>query len=143
MVRERRVWNKQSLEKNSSKFLLFKGFTEKAPATYKYLLRLFCLMAYRMIDDLTSDVMFEATGKDLKELFSSAAQGLFSIICDRKDVKPASKREVHVKGKDLRETMINYLQALIAVVDTEEMFFSKFVITKAEETEVAAEAYGE
>ena len=100
-------------------------------------------MGYRMLDDLTSDVMFEATGKDLNELFSSAAQGLFSIICDRKNVRPASKRGIHVAGKDLRETMINFLQALIALVDTEEMFFSKFVITSAEETEIVAEAYGE
>jgi len=37
---------------------------------------------YKIIDDLKSDVMFEAFGKNLKELFENAAEALFSIICD-------------------------------------------------------------
>ena len=35
---------------------------------------------YKFIEGLTSDVMFEAYGKDLKELFSNAAEAMFSVI---------------------------------------------------------------
>ena len=37
-------------------------------------------MKYKFVEDLTSDVMYEAYGKDLKELFENAAKGMFHII---------------------------------------------------------------
>ena len=46
------------------------------------------MQKYKFLDDITSDVMFEAYGKDLKELFENAAEALFSVICKIKKVKP-------------------------------------------------------
>ena len=44
-------------------------------------------MKYKFVEDLTSDVMYEAYGKDLKELFENAALALLSVICKIDKVK--------------------------------------------------------
>ncbi|MEA2037811.1 MAG: archease [Nanoarchaeota archaeon] len=98
---------------------------------------------YKFLDDITSDVMFEAYGKDLKELFQNAAEALFSVICKIKDVKPEETEEYQVKAEKLEDLMINWLQALIAIVDTEQKFFSKFEIIEIDETHIRAKLSGE
>jgi len=100
-------------------------------------------MKYKFIEDLTSDVMFEAYGKTPRELFVNAAEAMFSVICEIKKVKPKESREVSVKGEDLKKLMINWLQELISMVDTEGMFFSKFEIQEISETALKARILGE
>ncbi len=98
---------------------------------------------YKFIDDLTSDVLFEAYGKDLKELFSNAAEALFSVICQIDKVKASKTEEFEIKGEKLEDTLWNWLSGLIAIVDTEQMFFSKFNILEVDETHVKAKLSGE
>jgi SHS2 domain-containing protein len=98
-------------------------------------------MKYKFIDEITSDVMFEAYGKTLKEIFENAAEALFTVICH--DVEGEEVREVKVKGENIEDLMFNWLQELIAAVDIEEMFFGKFEILKISETELEAKIYGE
>lgn len=98
---------------------------------------------FRIIDDLTSDVMIEAYGKSLKELFENAALGMFSIICKADRVNASEEREVEAAGKNVKDLMINWLQELIAMVDIEEMFFAKFNIEEISEEYVKAKIYGE
>lgn len=100
-------------------------------------------MKYKFIDDITSDVMFEAYGKGPKELFQNAAEALFSVICKIKKVKPKEAEEFEIKANNLEELMINWLQALIAIVDTEQKFFSKFEIEEIDETHLKAKLKGE
>jgi SHS2 domain-containing protein len=83
---------------------------------------------FKIIEDLTSDVMFEAYGKNLKEVFENAALAMFSIICDIEKVSPEKKLDVIVKGENEKDLLVNWLQELIALVDTEGMFFSRFSI---------------
>jgi len=98
---------------------------------------------YRFIDDLTSDVMFEAYGRDLKELFGNAAEAMFSVICQLERVGQGESREVTVSGKDGKDLLHNWLQELIALVDTEGMFFSRFEIREISPTGLKATVYGE
>ena len=100
-------------------------------------------MKYKFVEDLTSDVMFEAYGKDLKELFENAALALLSVICKTDKVKPKEKEEFQIKGNNAEELMINWLQGIIAIVDTEQKFFSKVEIEKIDETCVRAKLSGE
>ena len=100
-------------------------------------------MKYKFIDDLTSDVYFECYGKDLKEIFENAALAMFEVICKINQVRPKNKLIVKIKGKNAKELLFNWLQELIAQVDVEEMFFSKFNITKISETELTSEICGE
>lgn len=98
---------------------------------------------YKFIDDLTSDVMFEAYGKDLKEVFENAAYALFSVICKCDKVGQKMEKEVVVEAEDVRELMIDWLQELIARVDIEELFFSRFEIQEISETGLKAKIYGD
>jgi len=100
-------------------------------------------MKYKFIDAIKSDVMFEAYGKDLKELFENAAEAMFTIICKLDEVKPLETEEFEIKGDNLENLMINWLQGLIAIVDTEEMFFSRFEVEEIDETHVIAKLKGE
>ncbi len=100
-------------------------------------------MKYKFIDELTSDVMYEAYGKNLKELFANAAEALFSVICKLDKVEPKDSEEFEMKGENLEELMFNWLSGLIAIVDTEQKFFSKFNIEEVDETHVKAKLYGE
>jgi SHS2 domain-containing protein len=98
---------------------------------------------YKFIDDLTSDVMFEAYGKDLKEVFENAAYALFSVICKCDKVEQKTEKEVVIESEDVRELMIDWLQELIARVDIEELFFSRFEIQEISETKLKAKVYGD
>lgn len=100
-------------------------------------------MKFRFIDDLTSDVMFEAYGKDLKEVFENAAIALSSVICQTEKVGTGENRIVEVEGEDASELMFNWLQEIISMVDVEIMFFSKFEILKINERYLKARIYGE
>ncbi|RLI97555.1 MAG: archease [Candidatus Aenigmatarchaeota archaeon] len=83
-------------------------------------------MKYKFIDDLTSDVMFEAYGKTLEELFSNAADAMFSVICQKGKVQAKDIKEVAVEAESEGKLLIGWLQELIGMVDVDEMFFSRF-----------------
>ena len=100
-------------------------------------------MKYRFIDTITSDVMFEAYGKDLKELFENAAEAVFSIICKIDKIKPEKTEKLEMKAENLEYLMIHWLQGLIAASEIEETFFSKFNILEIDENHVIAAVSGE
>ena len=83
---------------------------------------------FRYIDDLTSDVMFEAYGKTPEELFVNAALALSNVICQAGKVKRKKSIDVEVRGNSHEELMFNWLQEIIAQVDLEGMFFSGFQV---------------
>lgn len=98
---------------------------------------------FKFIDSITSDVLYEAYGKDLKELFANAAAALFSVICKIELVNTIEQRDIVIGANNLEELMISWLQQLIAIVDTEELFLSKFEIKVISETSLKATVYGE
>ncbi len=100
-------------------------------------------MKFRFIDDLTSDVMFEAYGKDLKEVFENAAIALSSVICQTERVGTGESRDVETEGDNASELMFNWLQEIISMVDVEVMFFSRFEILEINEKRLKARIYGE
>lgn len=100
-------------------------------------------MKYKFLDEIKSDVMFEAYGEDLKEVFENAAEALFSVICKIKQVQPKETEEFQIKAENLEDLMLNWLQALIAIVDTEQKFFSSFDIIEIDETHLKAKLKGE
>ena len=100
-------------------------------------------MKYKFIDDLTSDVMFEAYGKTLEEVFTNAAEALFSVICQTDKIECKAEKEIEVKASGLEELMINWLQELITLVDIDEVFFKEFKITEIDEKHLKAVCCGE
>lgn len=101
------------------------------------------MKGYKFVEDLTSDVMFEAYGKDLKELFENSAKAMFSVICQPGKVEAVNAVEINAKAENASELLFAWLQELIAAVDTEEMFFSRFKIIEIDEKHLKAKIYGE
>ena len=100
-------------------------------------------MKFKFIDDLTSDVVFEAYGKNLEELFENSAYALFSVISQIDKVNPMVEKDVEVRGDDVKDLMFNWLQELIGLVDLEGLFFSKFSVEEINETHLVAKCSGE
>ena len=98
---------------------------------------------YKFFDEITSDVIFEAYGKDLKEIFANAAEAMFHFICKIDQVEPKTEKKIEVQADSAEDLMINWLQTLIAEVDIQAMFFSKFKITEIDEKHLTAFVYGE
>lgn len=98
---------------------------------------------YRFIEDLTSDVMFEAYGKTLKELFENSAKAMFTVICQIEKVRPEKSLDLEVKDESPDKLMIAWLSELISLVDLEERFFSKFEILEISDKGLKARIWGE
>jgi SHS2 domain-containing protein len=89
------------------------------------------------------DSVFEANGKDLKELFENVALALSSAVCKIEEVKPKEAEEFLIKGEDLESTMFNWLSGLLTIINTEKRFFSKFEVEEVDEIHVKAKIFGE
>lgn len=98
---------------------------------------------FKFIDDITSDVRYEAYGKDLKEVFENSALALFNVIALVDDLKSVKKVTFKIDGDDSRDLLYNFLQYIIALVDIENMFFVKVNILEIEDEKLVAEVYGE
>ncbi|MFQ5974893.1 MAG: archease [Candidatus Hydrothermarchaeales archaeon] len=102
------------------------------------------MQKYRFLD-FTSDVMFEAYGRDLKEMFQNAAEALFSLICDIKKVEPRETVNIEVESQGIEELLCDWLSLLLTESEIKEMFFSKFEVDelKTEGFNLKGRVYGE
>jgi SHS2 domain-containing protein len=100
-------------------------------------------LKYKFIKSLTSDVSWEAYGKNLKEVFENSALALFNVICQVDELEVTDEVEITAKGSDAGELMINWLQELIASVDIDAVFFRRFEIKEITDTMLKAVCYGE
>ena len=100
---------------------------------------------YRFIDDLTSDVFFEAWGKTQGDMFVAAAEALMDVSSDFKKIRPKKAVKIAVKGRNIEDLMLSWLQAVIQTMEIEETFFSNFEIEKMDPKGkfIEATAYGE
>ncbi len=87
-------------------------------------------MAYMFIEDLSiADVAFEATGKDLDELFGSAADALENtMVKDLKSIKPQISHKFKVAAKDLELLIFRFLEKLVFYKDVEQLVFRKVAV---------------
>jgi len=101
---------------------------------------------FEFLEDVTSDVMFKAYGKNLEELLKNAGLAMFTVMCDIEKIKAKKFVEVKVEGENEEELFYNWLSELLTVHEIESMFFSDFEI-KVERREngyvVRAKAFGE
>ena len=101
---------------------------------------------YRFLDDLTSDVMFEAFGNALEEVFTSSAEGMFSVICDIERIHPEKSLTITVTAEDEKELLYEYLSTLLTESEIHGLFLSTFRIKKlthGPELSLTGEASGE
>jgi len=100
---------------------------------------------FRFIDDLTSDVYFEAWGRTLEEAFTASAEALAEVVCKTRQVKLKKALQLKTAGKNLEDLMFNWLQTIIQTVDIEQTFMSRFEVERVDPKgkSMVATAWGE
>lgn len=85
----------------------------------------------------TADGKFRAYGKNLEEQFGNAVLAMFSFIFNLDDVKAKIKKKVHVKGKDEKALLYNWLEEFLVLLDLD-----AFIPCKIEDVKIKKTADG-
>lgn len=91
----------------------------------------------------TADVGITAYGKNLLELFTYAAKGMYSLLVDLKTVQAKESKLIHLKAANIEELLIRWLNELLYWTATEKTVFAKFKVTKVTDRDLYAEIRGE
>ena len=95
------------------------------------------------IVDHTADVGIIAYGSDISQAFANAARALFSLITELDDVGEILHRDIELMAPDQESLLVEWLNELICLFDTENIVFKKFDITLLSNTQLKARSYGE
>ena len=95
------------------------------------------------IIDHTADVGITAYGADANQAFANAARALFSLITEFDDVEEILYRDIELTAPDEESLLVEWLNQLIYLFDTENIVFKRFDVTKLNNTQLKARSYGE
>jgi SHS2 domain-containing protein len=91
----------------------------------------------------TADAGVRASGRDLPQAFANAARGMLSLIIDIEKVNEVIFRDVEVAAPDKETLLVEWLNELVFLFDTEMLLFKRFHIGTLTETLLKARCYGE
>ncbi len=75
----------------------------------------------------TADLALRVYGRDVKELFANAAQGMFALMAEPSE-EPACEREVSLETTDYESLLVDWLNELIYLHEVEGETYSQFAI---------------
>jgi SHS2 domain-containing protein len=80
-------------------------------------------MPYLYLEEIgTADIAFEATGRDLPELFSDAADATTNVMIDNIEaIQPRETRQIELSNDKLDMLLFDLLQELIFLKDAERL----------------------
>ena len=80
-------------------------------------------MPYHYLEDVgTADIAFEATGRDLAELFSAAADATMNVMIDNlQAIEPRETRQIELSSDEIDMLLFDFLQELIYFKDAERL----------------------
>jgi SHS2 domain-containing protein len=80
-------------------------------------------MPYKFLEEIgTADIAFEATGRDLPELFSDAADATMNVMIDNLDaIEPRETRQIELSNDKIDMLLFDFLQELIYFKDAERL----------------------
>src|SRR6266481_7055315 len=81
------------------------------------------LMPYEYLEEIgTADIAFEATGRDLPELFCDAADATTNVIIDNiESIQPRETRRIELSNDKLDMLLFDLLQELILLKDAKRL----------------------
>jgi SHS2 domain-containing protein len=78
----------------------------------------------------TADLGLRAVGRDLSDLFETAASGLFDIIvANRADLRDDEQESVTLASDSTEDLMLAWLNELIFLSETRHRLYSRFAVT--------------
>jgi len=80
-------------------------------------------MPYKFLEEIgTADIAFEATGHDLPELFSDAADATMNVMIDNLDaIEPRETRHIELSNDEIDMLLFDFLQELIYFKDAKRL----------------------
>jgi SHS2 domain-containing protein len=105
-------------------------------------------MPYEYLEEFgTADIAFEATGRDLAELFMAAADATMNVMIDNLDgIEPRETLQIELSNDNIDLLLFDLLQELIFLKDAERLLLRIREVQVAEKDEnyfVTATAEGE
>ena len=97
---------------------------------------------YEIIDH-TADIGLRAYGKDLKQIFTNAACGMFGILADLKNVRAKESLKIKLEAPNTEELFLSWLSELLYQYNSKGIIFKEFLIDKLDERSISAQARGE
>ncbi|MBA7473934.1 Protein archease [subsurface metagenome] len=91
----------------------------------------------------TADVGIVAYGDDISQAFANAARALFSLITELDDVEEILHRDIELVALDEESLLVEWLNELICLFDTENIVFKRFDVIMLNNTHLRARSYGE
>lgn len=86
----------------------------------------------------TADIGIKAYGRDLAELFSNAALGMFQTVADLSFFHPNQKSEISIKALDKEELLVSWLRELLYKYIFDECIVVGTTIKEISDTELKA-----
>ena len=89
-------------------------------------------MPYHYLEEIgTADIAFEATGRDLPELFVAAADATMNVMIDNLDaIESRETRQIELSNDNIEMLLFDFLQELIYFKD------AKRLLLRARETQI-------
>src|SRR6267378_5856204 len=80
-------------------------------------------MPYHYLEEIgTADIAFEATGRDLAQLFTEAADATMNVMVDNLDtIEPRETRQIELSNDELDMLLFDFLQEFIYFKDAERL----------------------
>jgi len=98
--------------------------------------------AFKIIDH-SADTGIIVYGTDVEELFSNAALALFSLITEPESIEEKLHLSLKVSSEDRDSLLVEWLNELIYIFDTQHILFNRFDIGSLTDDELKATCYGE
>lgn len=90
----------------------------------------------------TADWAFRAHGRDLAQLFANAGRGMFELQAGGGSGETSVTREVAVSGVDRETLLVNWLNELLYLQETQHETYSRFEILEILDTQLRARVHG-
>jgi SHS2 domain-containing protein len=80
-------------------------------------------MPYHYLEDVgTADIAFEATGRDLSELFTASSDATMNVMIDNLDaIEPRETRQIELSNDNVEMLLFDFLQELIYFKDAKRL----------------------
>jgi SHS2 domain-containing protein len=105
-------------------------------------------MPYQYLEEIgTADIAFEATGRDLPELFSAAADATMNVMIDNLNaIEPRETQQIELTNDEIDMLLFDFLQELIYFKDARRLLLrvrDAGIEQKAKAYSLKAKAAGE
>lgn len=98
-------------------------------------------------EEHTADIIIEAWGDTLEQVFEEAAKGMYEAMTDINNVSKKIQYCVDIEGIDLENLLYKWLEELLIVTDSKNIVFCDFKVEFVEKTKntyrLQGCAYGE